>query len=65
MRSKVFKCSDFGTKCDIEFRGANVEEVLAQAKKHAIEVHHLTPAEVDSPAITELIASRVREDDGS
>ena len=65
MRTKMLKCSEFGTKCDAEFRGETVEAVLELAKKHAIEVHHLTPEEVNSPTVTEIIATRVREDDGS
>jgi predicted small metal-binding protein len=37
--AKSFKCADAGVVCKTKVTGATEEEVLAQAVKHAKEVH--------------------------
>jgi predicted small metal-binding protein len=62
---KLLRCSDFGPDCPAEFRGATVEEVLEQAKRHGMEVHGQTAEQVDSEETMRIAAEHVREDDGS
>ncbi len=65
MRTKLLKCSDFGLECDAEFRGATVEEVLEQVKKHGMEAHGQTAEQVNSEAVMQIAATKTRDEDGS
>jgi predicted small metal-binding protein len=65
MTHKLLKCSDFGMACEAEFRGPTVEDVLEQAKKHGMEVHHQTPEQVNSQEVMQIAATKTRDEDGS
>ena len=65
MTHKLLKCSDFGLNCEAEFRGATVEEVLEQAKKHGMEVHGQTAEQANSPEVMQTAATKARDEDGS
>lgn len=65
MMHKLLKCSDFGLACDAEFRGATVEDVLEQAKKHGMEAHGQTAEQVGSKEVMEIAAAKTRDEDGS
>jgi predicted small metal-binding protein len=55
---KVLRCADVsGTACQFVARGRTVEDVLAQAGRHAVEDHGL---EV-TPALVEAVKARVTE----
>lgn len=51
---KVLKCKDFGIDCPAEFRGDTVEEVLTQAKRHGVEQHGQTEAQVNSDEVRRI-----------
>jgi len=59
---KVLKCKDFGIDCPAEFRGENVEEVLAQAKKHGMESHGQTQDQVDSPEVRKIAEENSKDE---
>ncbi len=37
--AKVLRCREVGVDCDFEAKGDSVEEIMAQAAKHAREEH--------------------------
>ncbi len=37
--AKVLRCREVGVDCDFEAKGESVEEIMAQAAKHAKEDH--------------------------
>ncbi len=39
--AKILHCRDAGFDCDAVVRGESVEDILAQVRPHAAEVHHL------------------------
>lgn len=59
---KVLKCKDFGIDCPAEFRGASVEDVLAQAKRHGMESHGQTEEQVNSPEVRKIAEERSRDE---
>lgn len=63
--TKLLKCSDFGLDCPEEFRCTTVEECLAQAKRHGMEVHGQTQTQVDSEEVMRIAAEKTRNDEGS
>ena len=65
MTHKLLKCSDFGLDCPAEFRGPTVEDVLEQAKKHGMEAHGQTAEQVNSEAVMQIAATKVRDEDAS
>ena len=65
MHNKLLKCDDFGTGCPVEFRGPTVDAVLEQAKKHGMEAHGQSRAQVDSKETMEIAATKTRDEDGS
>ena len=59
---KVLKCKDFGIDCPAEFRGKDVEEVLAQAKRHGMESHGQTQEQVDSAETRKVAEEKSRDE---
>jgi predicted small metal-binding protein len=59
---KVLKCKDFGIDCPAEFRGASVEEVLAQAKRHGMEQHGQTEAQVNSSEVRKIAEEKAADE---
>ncbi len=48
---KILHCRDAGFDCDAVVRGHSVEEILAQVRPHAAEVHQV---QVDEPMERQL-----------
>lgn len=59
---KVLTCKDFGIDCPAEFRGASVDEVLAQAKRHGMEQHGQTQEQVDADEVRKIAEERTRDE---
>lgn len=58
---KVLKCKDFGIDCPAEFRGETAEEVLAQAKRHGMEQHGQTEAQVNSSDVSRIAEEKTAD----
>ncbi len=48
---KILHCRDAGFDCDAVVRGESVDDILAQVRRHAAEVHQV---EVDEPMERQL-----------
>lgn len=59
---KILRCKDFGIDCPAEFRGESVEEVLALAKRHGMESHGQTRAQVDAPEVRAIAEEKSRDE---
>ncbi len=55
-----FACRDIGVACDFVARGETEEEVLAQAGKHAKEVHGYTDAQINAPEMQKEVKEAVK-----
>ncbi len=55
---KTLACGEIMSGCDATFEGETVEEILAQAGRHAVEDHGL----VVTPEVVDLVRSHIRED---
>jgi predicted small metal-binding protein len=55
-----FACRDIGVACDFVARGETEEEVLAQAGKHAKEVHDYTDAQLNDPQIQKEVKEAIK-----
>jgi len=55
-----FACRDIGVACDFVARGETEEEVLAQAGKHAKEVHDYTDAQLNDPEIQKEVKEAIK-----
>ncbi len=50
--AKILHCRDAGFDCDAVVRGETVEDILAQVRPHAAQVHRL---HVDEPVERQLV----------
>ena len=55
-------CKDLGTACPYVAHGETKEELLADAGKHAKEVHGYTDAQLNDPKMKEKIKAAVKEE---
>jgi len=55
-----FACRDIGVACNFVARGETEEEVLAQAGKHAKEVHGYTDAQINDPGMQKEVKGAVK-----
>lgn len=55
---KTLACGEIMPGCDATFEGQTEDEVLAQAGRHAVEVHGL---EV-TPEVVDLVQSHIRDE---
>ncbi|WP_299707981.1 DUF1059 domain-containing protein [uncultured Pontibacter sp.] len=55
---KTLKCRDVGFDCDAEVKANSEQEVMAQASKHAHDVHHVDV----TPQMAEQIRTKIKVD---
>jgi predicted small metal-binding protein len=55
---KTLACGEIMTGCAATFAGETDEEILAQAGRHAVDVHGLDV----TPEVVELVRSHIRDD---
>ena len=55
-----FACRDIGVACDFVARGETEEEVIAQAGKHAKEVHDYTDAQLNDPEVQHEVKEAIK-----
>ncbi len=55
-------CQDLGTACPYVARGETTEELMADAAKHAKEVHGYTDEQLNDPEMQEKIKAAIKEE---
>jgi predicted small metal-binding protein len=55
-------CKDLGTTCPYVAHGETKEELMADAGKHAKEIHGYTDAQLSSPEMQEKIKAAIKKD---
>ena len=55
-------CQDLGTACPFVARGETMEELTANAAKHAKEVHGYTDEQLNDPEMQEKIKAAIKEE---
>jgi len=57
----TFACRDIGEDCPYVARGETIDEVMADAGKHAIEVHGYTDEQLKDPKLVEEVKKVIKE----
>jgi predicted small metal-binding protein len=55
--TKVLRCEDFMAKCSYTVHGSTDEEILLEATKHLMEVHHIKEL---TPGIAATVKRNIR-----
>ncbi len=53
-------CKDLGMDCDFVAKSETMEDLMAQAGKHAKEVHSYTDAQLQDPKMAEQLQAIVK-----
>ena len=53
-------CKDVGVNCDHVCKGETEEELMENAKQHAIQDNHFTEEEISNPEIQNKIKSHIK-----
>lgn len=54
-------CKDLGVDCDFIARGETIEDLMAQAGRHAKEAHGYTDAQLQDPKMAEQLKAIVKQ----
>jgi predicted small metal-binding protein len=57
-----FACRDVGVDCPYVASGETVEQVMADAAKHAKEVHGYTDAQLNSPEMMAKVKAAIKQE---
>lgn len=55
-----FACQDIGETCPFVAKGETIDEVIAQAAKHAKEVHGYTDEQLNDPKMMEQVKAAIK-----
>lgn len=57
----TFACQDLGVTCSFVAKGDTMEEVVAEANKHAKEVHGYTDEQLKDPKLIEDVKAAIKK----
>ncbi len=57
----TFACRDIGEDCPYVARGETIDEVMADAGKHAKEAHGYTDEQLKDPKLVEEVKKLIKE----
>ena len=57
----TFSCQDLGVTCPFVAKGDTMEEVIAEANKHAKEAHGYTDEQLKDPKLIEEVKAAVKK----
>ena len=60
--AKTFNCRDVGVDCSYVARGETEEAVMADAAKHAKEVHGYTDEQLNDPEMIKKVKAAIKDE---
>ena len=57
----TFACKDVGVSCPFVTKGETIDEVLAEASKHAKEAHGYTDDQLNDPQFIKEVKAAIKE----
>jgi predicted small metal-binding protein len=53
-------CRDVGMDCDYVYKGETEQEIMKNAKQHAVQDHHYKVEEIMTPELQDKIKSHIK-----
>ena len=57
----TFACQDLGVDCPYVAQGETADETIAEANKHAKEVHGYTDEQINDPQMIEKVKAAIKK----